>query len=143
MSDTNKSVMRRIVEECINKGNFAVCDELVANDYVYHEPTVGEKHGKDGFKQLISMYRAAFPDVRMSIDEQIAEGDYVVTCWTASGTHRGELFGIKPTGQKCTVRGTLVSRFSNGKLTQDREIWDVYGMLMQLGALPQKIKLVA
>jgi predicted SnoaL-like aldol condensation-catalyzing enzyme len=80
MSDTdnNKQLARRVIEEGFNKGNTAVVDELVAENYVYYEPTVGEKKGPRGFKELMTMYRTAFPDARMTIREQVAGGDRVV-----------------------------------------------------------------
>ena len=141
MSQANKSLIRRMVEECIIKGNFGHIEELIGSDYVYNEPTVGEVRGQGGYKQLIMGYRTAFPDLQFSIDEQIAEGDRVVTCWTATGTQNGELFGIKPTGKRCTVQGILVSRIADGKVVEEHESWDVHGMLRQLGAAPANIKL--
>src|SRR5438874_8372174 len=105
MSDANKALARRVFEECINKGNLSVADELVATDYTYYEPTVGNVRGRDGFKQLVTTYRTAFPDLTLTIDEQIAEGDIVVTRWSGRGTHRGELMGVAPTGKQCSVQG--------------------------------------
>ena len=100
MSDTNKALVRRLIDETVNKGNFSVADESVSTDYVYREPTVGEKRGRTGYRELITLYRTAFPDLRLTVDEQIAEGNTVVTRWTAQGTHRGELFGTAPTGKQ-------------------------------------------
>jgi len=85
MSGRNKELVRRCIEQAVNTGSLKVADELLANDYVYREPTVGEKRGREGFKQLITMYRTAFPDVRLTVEQQIAEGDLVVTRWTARG----------------------------------------------------------
>jgi steroid delta-isomerase-like uncharacterized protein len=142
MSDANKALARRVIEETVNKGNFGVLDEVIASDYTYYEPTVGEVRGQDGFKGLITMYRNAFPDVTLTIDEQIAEGDTVVTRWTGRGTHRGELMGVAPTGKPVSVKGVIVSRFKKGKLVQDIEHWDVFGLMQQLGvvkALPKAV----
>ena len=86
MSEANKALVRCGIEEAVNKGNFSVVDEILSTDYVYREPTVGEKRGRAGFRELITMYRSAFPDVKLTIDEQIAEGDKVVTRWSATGT---------------------------------------------------------
>jgi steroid delta-isomerase-like uncharacterized protein len=135
MSDANKALARRVIEETVNKGNFGVLEELVASDYTYYEPTLGEVRGRDGYKGLVTMYRNAFPDIALTIDEQIAEGDTVVTRWTGRGTHRGELLGVAPTGKRVSVQGIIVSRFKNAKLVGDVEHWDVYGMMQQLGVV--------
>ena len=133
MSEQNKALVRRVVEELVNKGNFSLLDELVDSDYTYYEPTVGEIQGRDGYRSLVSMYRSAFPDVTLTINEQIAEGDKVVTHWTARGTHQGELMGVPATGKQVTVQGVVISRIENGKLIQDFETYDVHGMMRQLG----------
>ena len=136
MSETNKALIRRLFEEAVNKGNLSVVDENLSTDYVYREPTVGERRGRVGSRELITMYRNAFPDVKLTIDEQIAEGDTVVTRWTGTGTHRGELFGVPPTGKTVRVQGVLVSRIANGKVVEETEIYDALGMLRQLGVVP-------
>jgi steroid delta-isomerase-like uncharacterized protein len=135
MSERNKELVRRCIEQVVNTGNLNAIDELVATDYVYHEPTAGEKRGRDGYKQLITMYRNAFPDVRLTVEQQIAEGDLVVTRWTARGTHRGELFGASPTNKQVNVQGILISRISNGKVVEEFESYDALGMLRQIGTV--------
>ena len=139
MSESNKTLIRRIADEAISKGNFGVLDETLGPDYVYREPTVGEKKGKNGLRELITMYRTAFPDLKMTVEEQAAEGDKVFTRWTATGTHRGELMGVPPSGKQCRVQGMVVSRIVNGKVVEDREIYDTLGMLRQIGALPTAV----
>ena len=139
MSEVNKALVRRGIEETVNKGNFSVVDEILSTDYVYREPTVGEKRGRAGFRELVTMYRNAFPDVKLTIDEQIAEGDKVVTRWSATGTHRGELFGTAPTGKQVRVQGIIVSRIANGKIVEETEVYDALGMLRQLGAVPAAV----
>ena len=135
MSADNKALVRRSIEEAINKGNLAVIDEITASNYVYHEPTAGEVKGPDGLKKLIAMYRDAFPDVRMTIDDQIAEGDRVVTRWTVRGTHRGELMGIAASGKQIVVTGIVITRFANGKAVEEWENYDALGMMRQIGAI--------
>jgi steroid delta-isomerase-like uncharacterized protein len=135
MSETNKALARRIIDECINTGDLSATDELVNADYSYYEPTVGEVRGRDGFKQLVMTYRTAFPDLTQTIDQQIAEGDTVVTRWTSRGTHRGELMGVPPTGKQSSVQGVMVSRYRNGKIVSSFDVWDVYGMMRQLGVI--------
>jgi steroid delta-isomerase-like uncharacterized protein len=135
MSPDNKALVRRSIEEAVNKGNLAVIDDVAAPNYVYHEPTAGEVRGPDGLKKLIAMYRTAFPDVRMTIDDQIAEGDRVVTRWTVSGTHKGELMGIAPSGKQITVTGIVITRVANGKVVEEWENYDALGMMRQIGAV--------
>ena len=83
------------------------------------------------------MYRSAFPDLRFTIEDMIAEGDKVATCWRAAGTHQGELMGIAPTGKRVEVIGMIVSRFAGGKIVEDLEVMDTLGLLQQLGAIPE------
>jgi steroid delta-isomerase-like uncharacterized protein len=140
MSDANKSLVRRLIEEAVNKGNFSVLDEILSPDYLYSEPTVGERRGKAGYRELVTMYRKAFPDLKLTIEEQIAEGDKVVTRMSGSGTHRGELFGAAPTGKQASgVRCIFVTRIANGKLVEDTVVYDTLGMLRQLNVIPTPV----
>lgn len=134
----NKEIIRRVVDGVWNDRNFAIVDELVAQEYVGHDPTQPEPiQGREGFKQFASMYQSAFHDAAVTIDDQIAEGDRVVTRWTGRGTHTGELMGISPTGKEVTVSGITVSRLADGKIAEEWELMDALGMLVQLGAVPQ------
>jgi steroid delta-isomerase-like uncharacterized protein len=142
MSSDNKTIVRRLVDECVNKGNLSVVDELTAPAYVYREPTTGELRGSAAFKQMIQMYRTAFPDLRMTIDDQVAEGDRVATRWTCRGTHKGELMGIAPTNKTVTVTGLVITRLANGKIVEESEIYDALGMLKQIGAIPEQLAAV-
>jgi steroid delta-isomerase-like uncharacterized protein len=138
LSDTNKTVSRRLFEEVWNKGNLAVLNELIANDHVNSGPGTlpGLPTGPEGAKQFVMMYRNAFPDTHFTIDEQIAEADKVVTRWTAHGTHKGELLGIPATGKSSTVTGISVDRIVNGKIVESWGIFDQFGMMQQLGVIP-------
>jgi steroid delta-isomerase-like uncharacterized protein len=140
MSEANKSLVRRLVEEAINKGNLSIVDEILTNDYVYREPTVGERRGRAGYRELITMYRNAFPDIKLTIEEQITEGDKVVTRTNGTGTHRGELFGTAATGKHVSgVQGMFVTRIANGKVVEETVIYDALGMLRQLGVVPAAV----
>ena len=137
-TEANKAIARRFFEDIFSQGNLAVADEIIASDYQDCGPGAipGLPPGPEGSKMLVTVYRNAFPDINFTIDEQIAEGDTVVTRWTATGTHKGELAGIPPTGRSVTVVGVAVDRVVNGKLVVGWDISDRYGMLEQLGVIP-------
>ena len=132
-ADTNKEIVRRLGVEPW-EGKLGVIDELVAPDYVGHDPAQPEMHGPEGIKEFITGYLAGFPDGRITIDGQLAEGDMVATRWTGRGTHQGELMGIPPTGKQVTVSGITISRVKNGKVVEEWSNWDTLGMMEQLGA---------
>ena len=138
LTETNKTVSRRFFEEVWNKGNLAVLNEIIAQDHVNSGPGTlpGLPNGPEGTKQFVTVYRNAFPDVHFTIDEQIAEGDKVVTRWTAQGTHKGELLGIPATGKSFPVTGISVERLVNGKIAESWGIFDQFGMMQQLGVIP-------
>ena len=133
--EENKANDRRLIEEGWNQGNTAVFDELLAANYVAHDPT-GPIHGPEGFKQFYATYRTAFPDTHLAIEDQIAEGDKVTTRWTGTGTHQGPLMGIPPSGKHVTVTGITITRFADGKAVEAWFNFDALGMLQQIGAIP-------
>ena len=134
----NKEIVRRLVDGVWADRNHAIIDELVAQEYVGHDPTQPAPiQGRDGFKQFVDMYQSAFHDATVTIDDQIAEGDQVVTRWTGRGTHTGELMGVAPTGKEVTVSGITISRLDSGQIVEEWELLDALGMLIQLGAVPQ------
>ena len=137
-TETNKAISRRFLEEIFSQGKLAVADEIVAPSHVDRGPSAlpGLPPGPEGSKLLVTVYRNAFPDLQFTIDEQIAEGDKVVTRWTGHGTHKGELAGIPPTGKASTVTGMTVDRIVNGKIVESWGIFDQFGMLQQLGVIP-------
>lgn len=145
MSDQNKALARRGLEEIWNQGKLAVIDELVASNATYHDPNVpgGKFTGPEGMKQFVQIYKEAFPDVRITINDQIAEGDKVCTRWTATGTHKGALMGIAPTGKYATVTGVDIDRFQGGKVVESWASYDMHGMLQQLGVVPSLTPAVA
>jgi len=137
-TETNKAVSRRFLEEVFGKGKLNVLDEIIAKDHVNSGPGTlpGLPAGPEGAKQLVTVYRNAFPDVHFTVDEQIAEGDKVVTRWTGHGTHKGELLGIPATGKTSTVTGIAVDRIANGMIAESWGIFDQFGMMQQLGVIP-------
>ena len=137
MSEENKALVRRVIEELFNKGNLDLADELIAPDYVDHDTGLPEDvRGPEGFKQFVSLYRSAFPDLHVEILEQVAEGDRVATRWVATGTHRGELMGIPPTGNRMRQPGMEVVHISEGKYAEEWEGYNAMEMMQQLGVIP-------
>lgn len=136
-TEENKTTSRRFYEALFNEGNLDAAEEIVASDFVLHDPNLPEEpRGVEGLKQFVSLYRSAFPDIRFEIEKQIAEGDMVGTRWTARGTHRGELMGIAPTEACVEVGAFTLHRFSDGKIAEDWAHYDALGMMRQLGAIP-------
>ena len=134
MSDENKALCRRFFDG-INRRNLDESAALLAADYVWHGPGM-ELRGPEGFKQLIGMYLSAFPDMVLTIDDLIAEGDKVVTQWTGRGTHLGELSGVAASGRPVAVPGITISRIVNGRIAEDHEVFDNLGMFQLIGTLP-------
>jgi steroid delta-isomerase-like uncharacterized protein len=136
-AEENKALVRRVFEEGWNAGNLDLFDEADAPDYVLHDPSVPEDvRGVEGVKRFASMYLRAFPDLHFTVEDQVAEGEKVVTRWTSSATHQGELMGIPPTGNRTAVSGITISRVSGGKLAEDWNVWDTLGLIRQLGVVP-------
>jgi steroid delta-isomerase-like uncharacterized protein len=141
MSEHNKAVVRRLFEEVINKGNLSVADELFTPNYEHHDPSSPDfGRGPESAKKRATLYRNAFPDVHMTIEDIIAEGDTVMVRWSSRGTHKGELNGIAPTGKQVNISGITVARLSNGKLAESHVNWDALGLMQQLGAVPELAK---
>jgi steroid delta-isomerase-like uncharacterized protein len=135
-SEQHKELYRRFIEECFTGGNLDLIDEMVAADGVDHQAPPGTAPGVEGLKQFLSMFRSAFPDLRATVDQVIAEGDTIAARFTMSGTHQGEFFGIPPTGKRMEITGIDVVRFENGKMVEHWGNQDDLGMMQQLGVIP-------
>ena len=136
-SEKNKTIVRRLLEEPW-KGDLRVVEELIDSKYVGYNPSFPEPlRGPDGFKENISTYRSAYSDARITVDEQIAEGDKVASRWTGRGTHDGDLMGVAPTGKQVKVSGLTFSRLANGRVIEEYTNWDTFGMMQQLGVVPE------
>lgn len=135
MSEQNKHMIRRAIEEVYSQGNLDLIDELVSPDFIAHSPSE-ELHGPDGVKQSVMELRTAFPDLHVTIEDQVAEGDRVVTRWTATGTHTGPFRGIPPTGNRGKIAGIEIDRIVDGKAVECWSNTDDLGMLQQLGVVP-------
>ena len=135
MSVENKRLARRIFEELGNRGNMAVIPELVGSEFVNHQLDGHEVRGSEGMRRVVGEFRTAFPDVHVTVDDQIAEADIVVTRWTAAGTHRGPLGEVAPTGKRVKFSGISMMRFDNARLIEEWELADQLGLLRQVGAI--------
>ncbi|MGB3717447.1 MAG: ester cyclase [Candidatus Promineifilaceae bacterium] len=137
MSEENKAIVRRFYEEFANQGILSVAEELVAPDFVDHNPPGPDfAPGLEGLKQVFTMFRLAFPDMILTVEDQIAEGDKVVTRLTSRGTHKGELMGVPPTGKTITIGLIDIFRVEGGQLAEHWGESDTMGMMQQLGVVP-------
>jgi steroid delta-isomerase-like uncharacterized protein len=135
MSEENKAIARRFFD-LVNDRNLDGLTEIIAPDAVDHDPQNPlPGTGPEVAQQVMAGYIQAFPDLRITVDDQIAEGDRVATRWTGTGTHQGDLMGIPGSGKHSTVTGISIDRIENGKIVESWTNWDTLGMLQQLGAI--------
>ena len=135
-TEGSKALSRRVIEEIINKQNPALADELIDPNFVDHGIAGMGFKGPEGFKQYVTTFITAFPDLRLTIDDMVAEGDKVALRLTARGTHKGDFMGIAPTGKQFTVTGIVIQRIAGGKMAEGWLVNDVLGMMQQLGVIP-------
>ena len=134
--DRNKALLRRFYEELRSQGDLEAIPELVAENFVDHHPLPGAPPGREGLAALVTTWRTAFPDMRETVEDLIAEGDKVVGRFTMRGTHSGEFMGVAPTGRRVTMSGIDIVRVAGGKIT---EFWcseHLLELLQKLGAVP-------
>jgi len=136
MSEQNKSVVRRIIDEHWNKKNPALIPELFATTVALHTPD-GAAQGQDGAQQLYMAYATAFPDFRIKVDDMLADGNRVAVRYTFVGTHLGPLASIPATGKPVNVQGMVFFRLAGSKADEVRFVWDKFALMEQLGVLPQ------
>jgi len=134
MSEANKAVVCRLFDECLNRHDLNLYPELYS-DVVYRAPAIGELRGEEHREFLASLF-VAFPDARWNLEDQIAEGDKVVTRWTFIGTHRETFLGIPPTEKQLVSGGICIDRIVDGRIVEEWEEWDTLGMMQQLGVVP-------
>ena len=136
-AEENKALARQFIEEGFSKGNLAVADAIIAPNFVNYDPgTPPLSSGPEGYKQLVTAYRTAYPNLQLSVDDLFAEGDKVAVRWSARGTHTGQLGDIPPTGKQMMITGISVLTIAGGKVAAQHTNWDTLGMLQQLGVIP-------
>ena len=137
MSQENVALGRRWFERVWNQGNIDAADELASADCkAYGHAPNDEPIGIPQFKEFARSVRAAFPDIRVFVEETISEGDRSVIRWRSEMTHTGEFMGTPATGKKAMVRGISIMRFKDGKIVEGWDNWDQLGLLTQIGAMP-------
>jgi len=135
-TEDNKVLIRRFYEEVFNRKNTAAIDEFIAPNIVDQLVPPGMPGGIEGTRQTIGMYLTGFPDLHFTLEDQIAEGDKVVSRITARGTHQGEFMRIPPTGKPVTVTVIDINRIAGGKLVEHWAEMNMLGLLQQVGVLP-------
>jgi len=136
-TDQNKLTVRRLVEEGFNKHNLKLLDEIFAKDAISHDPSQPNLgRGPEGARESMQVYTTAFPDSKLVIEREIAEGDYVVQYLSTKGTHAGPLGNIPATGKKTNVTGVIISKFENGKVVETWSLWDQLTLMQQIGVVP-------
>ncbi len=136
MTQGNAAIVRRFVDEVITQGNIDSAGEYVWEDVVEQVPLPGQGPGLEGLKDILRGMRAGFPDIVFAIQEQIVEGDKVVSRFEWTGTHEGTFMGIPATGRPVRVWGMVIDRLVERRIKETRIIMDVVGMMGQLGVLP-------
>src|ERR671915_1524400 len=135
--EQNKALMRNYIEEAWNKGNLDFIDKNFSSDFVSHGTFPGQPTNRDSVKSVISTVRNAIPDLHITIEDMLAEGDKVASRWVTKGTHKGgDLMGAKPTGNKISVSETVVVRVKDGKVVEGWANRDDLGFLQQIGLIP-------
>ena len=136
MSEQNKALYRRFIDEIINGKNTSVIPDLMAVDMVEHNPMPGQAPGLEGMQATMTMFLSAFPDLHATIDVLVAEGDLVAGRMTTTGTHKGDFLGIAATGKQVKFSEIHIVRIANGKATEHWGNSDDMGMMQQLGVIP-------
>jgi predicted ester cyclase len=134
--EANKATVRRWVEEAWNHGDFSSAETLYTPTYSLHNPNQ-DFPSIEALKGFITGLRAACPDLHMTVEDTLGEGDQIAWRFTVTGTHTGAPFmGAAAAGKPIRNAGLLITRFENGKWAEDQCHWDVLGMLQQLGIIP-------
>jgi steroid delta-isomerase-like uncharacterized protein len=135
-NDNNKKIVDNFIQDLFTKGDLTAVDRYLAPDFVAHDPPLNDLSGDAaGFRDAATLIRSAFPDWRSDLHLLVAEGDYVVEQFTASGTHRGDFMGIPPSNRKVTMPGINIFRLQGSKIVERWGNVDVLGFFTQLGLI--------
>ena len=136
MIDDNMAIVRNMEEDLFNRRDIAAVDRYVSPAYALRTAEQGAPSGREAVRAYIAAYLDGFPDLHISIDQLLAVGDRVVGVFTFTGTHKGHLFGVPPTGKTISVRQIAIYRLENGQVVDEWEISDQLGLMQQIGAHP-------
>ena len=129
----SKEFGRHYIEVIWNQADLSQVNDLTAPDVVRHDPASGVQRGIEEFRSVVTALYPAFHSMQFIINEQVGEGDMAAHHWTVTGTHVGEFMGNAPTGKQFTLDGITIYRVQNGKLVEERTVWDALGLVKQLG----------
>jgi steroid delta-isomerase-like uncharacterized protein len=136
--EENKALARRALEEVWSRGDLSAADQIYSPDFTSHQRShpdqAGDVRGRDSLKSFVAELRSAFPDFSDTVDDQIAEGDKVVTRFTSYGTHRGPFMGVAASGRSVSWMGITIDRIAESKIVENWVSWDMFGVMQQLGA---------
>lgn len=132
----NTDRVDRVIEEAFNRGELDVIDDVMASEYVGYEPSLPEEiRGPEAFKEYVQMNRTAFPDLTLSLEDRVVEGEKIADRFTSRGTHEGEFRGIAPTGNEFEGTVMVIHHFENDECVADYALTDALGLLTQLGVV--------
>lgn len=137
-TERNKAIVRDLIDGLFTKGDLGAVDTYLAEDFVNHDPPFGVSADREGMRTAAELMRQGFPDWRSEVHELVAEGDIVVERFTASGTHRGQLMGIEPSGKTVSLPGINIFRLRDGLVVERWGRLDELGFLRQLGVVPDQ-----
>jgi steroid delta-isomerase-like uncharacterized protein len=135
VSAENEALVQRFFDDLCNQRRTEVADEIIAADFVAHGPQAPPAEGPDGVKQRVGLYQESL-EGQWHVHDLFSTGDRVVARWSGTGTHRGELMGISPTGASIDVDAITIFRVADGQIAEEWTVWDALGLLQQVGAVP-------
>lgn len=135
-TEENKAIVRRMTDVFYNQGDIERADQFFAASYVHHDPASPQVRDLEGLKEALRAFRAGCPDLHITTDELVAEGDKVLKRWTYHATHTGNLSGLPPTGKRIMMTGLELFRLANGKIAESWLAYDNLSLMQQLGIIP-------
>ena len=134
MTEQNKAVYRRFIQEVFNEGRLDMLEQLLSPSYIYQDAPPGTPPNADGIRQVVTNARTAFPDLKVTIEDMVGEGDKICARLTTRGTHKGVFFDIPPTGKTISMKGLTMIHIVDGRMAASWVLNDVMGLMNQLGA---------
>ena len=135
-TEENKAIVRHMTEEFYNQGNVESAERYFADTYVHHDPASPHVRDREGLKAVLRSFLSGCPDLHITIDQLLAEGDTVAKRWTYHATHTGDLAGLPPTGKRITMSGLELFRLAGGKIVECWLGYDNLSLMQQLGVIP-------